>query len=104
MRSRVWVPAWSPNRLTPLGCLDETTRRAKFVPDVLAAVGFAGGPGMDDLLQAVAILGGLYATKARKVPDGAPDGFVPAGGPGTSRMRGRQATSPPSGTTGSCAC
>ena len=50
----------------------------QFVPDVLAAVRFAGGPGMDDLLQAVAILAGLYATKARKVPDGAPDGFVPA--------------------------
>ena len=50
----------------------------QFVPDVLAAVRFAGGPGTDDLLQAVAILAGLYATKARKVPDGAPDGFVPA--------------------------
>ena len=50
----------------------------QFVPDVLAAVGFAGGPGMDDLLQAVGILAGLYATRARKVPDGAPDGFVPA--------------------------
>jgi hypothetical protein len=29
----------------------------QFVPDVLAAVDFAGGPGMDDLLQAVGILG-----------------------------------------------
>ncbi len=50
----------------------------QFVPEVLAAVRFAGGPGADDLLQAVAILAGLYAAKARKVPDGAPDGFVPA--------------------------
>ena len=50
----------------------------QFVPDVLAAVKFAGGPGMDDLLQAVAILARLYAAKARKVPDGAPDSFVPA--------------------------
>ncbi|MGH3191727.1 MAG: hypothetical protein ACRDOL_31665 [Streptosporangiaceae bacterium] len=50
----------------------------QFVPDVLAAVRFAGGPVMDELLQAVSILAGLYATKARKVPDGAPDGFVPA--------------------------
>ena len=33
---------------------------------------------MDELLQAVAILAGLHATKARKVPDGAPDRFVPA--------------------------
>jgi hypothetical protein len=49
----------------------------QFVPDVLAAVRFAGGPGTDDLLQAVTILAGLYATRARKVPDGAPDGFVP---------------------------
>jgi len=50
----------------------------QFVPDVLAAIRFAGGPGMDDLLQAVTILAGLYATRARKVPDGAPGGFVPA--------------------------
>jgi hypothetical protein len=50
----------------------------QFVPDVLAAVGFAGGPGMDDLLQAVAVLARLHATGARKVPDGAPDSFVPA--------------------------
>ena len=50
----------------------------QFVPDVLAAVKFAAGPGMDDLLQAVAILAGLHASKARKVPDGAPDSFVPA--------------------------
>jgi hypothetical protein len=50
----------------------------QFVPDVLAAVKFAGGPGTDGLLEAAAILAGLYAVKARKVPDGAPDGFVPA--------------------------
>ena len=50
----------------------------QFVPDVLAAVRFDGGPGMDELLQAVTILAGLYATRARKVPDGAPGGFVPA--------------------------
>ena len=50
----------------------------QFVPDVLAAVRFDGGPGTGDLLQAVGILAGLYASKARKVPDGAPDGFVPA--------------------------
>ena len=37
----------------------------QFVPDVLAAVKFAAGPGMDDLLQAVAILAGLHASKAR---------------------------------------
>jgi hypothetical protein len=50
----------------------------QFVPDVLAAVQFDGGPGMDELLRAVRILAGLYAAKARKVPDSAPDGFVPA--------------------------
>ena len=44
----------------------------QFVPDVLAAVGFAGGPGMDHLLKAVGILARLHATRARKVPDGAP--------------------------------
>ena len=50
----------------------------QFVPDVLAAVGFAGGPGMDHLLKAVGILARLHAARARKVPDGAPDSFVPA--------------------------
>ena len=35
----------------------------QFVPEVLAAVRFAGGPGADDLLRAVAILAGLYAAK-----------------------------------------
>ena len=50
----------------------------QFVPDVLAAVGFAGGPGTDHLLKAVGILARLHAARARKVPDGAPDSFVPA--------------------------
>ena len=50
----------------------------QFVPAVLAAVRFDGGPGMDDLLNAVTILAGLYAAGARKVPDGAPEGFGPA--------------------------
>ena len=50
----------------------------QFVPAVLAAVRFDGAPGMDDLLNAVTILAGLYAAGARKVPDGAPEGFVPA--------------------------
>ena len=50
----------------------------QFVPDVLAAVRFAGGPGAGELLEAVAVLAGLYATRTRKVPPGAPAGFVPA--------------------------
>ncbi len=50
----------------------------QFAPDVLTAVRFAGGPGTEQLLAAVEILTELYATRARKVPDGAPDDFVPA--------------------------
>lgn len=50
----------------------------QFAPAVLAAVRFAGGPGTEQLLQAVSLLAGLYATGARKVPAGAPVGFVPA--------------------------
>ncbi|MCN0150779.1 Tn3 family transposase [Salinispora arenicola] len=46
----------------------------QFAPAVLAAVRFAGGPGTEQLLQAVSLLAGLYATGARKVPAG----FVPA--------------------------
>ena len=76
----------------------------QFVPDVLAAVGFDGGPGMEGLLEAVAVLAGLYAAKARKVPDGARTDSCPPGGPGTWRRRPRTAMSPRTGTTGSCAC
>jgi hypothetical protein len=50
----------------------------QFAPDVLKAVRFAGGPGTGALLAAVSILTGLYATGTRKVPAGAPVGFVPA--------------------------
>jgi hypothetical protein len=50
----------------------------QFAPDVLTAVRFAGGPGTGDLLAAVSILTELYATGTRKVPAGAPVGFVPA--------------------------
>jgi len=50
----------------------------QFVPDVLAAVRFAGGPGASELLEAVAVLAELYVTRTRKVPPGAPAGFVPA--------------------------
>jgi TnpA family transposase len=49
----------------------------QFAPAVLAAVQFAGGPGTEQLLQAVSMLTGLYATGARKVPASAPVGFVP---------------------------
>ncbi|MGC5051665.1 Tn3 family transposase [Micromonospora sp. DT48] len=49
----------------------------QFAPAVLAAVRFAGGPGTEQLLQAVAVLAELYATGTRKVPAGAPVGFVP---------------------------
>nr|WP_233624556.1 hypothetical protein [Actinoplanes sp. ATCC 53533] len=49
----------------------------QFAPAVLAAVQFAGGPGTEQLLQAVSILAGLSATGARKVPADAPVGFVP---------------------------
>lgn len=49
----------------------------QFAPAVLAAVRFAGGPGTEQLLQGVSILTELYATGSRKVPAGAPTGFVP---------------------------
>ena len=62
-----------------LALLDASmTYLRQFVPDVLATVRFAGGPGASELLEAVAVLTGLYATRTRKVPPGAPAGFVPA--------------------------
>jgi TnpA family transposase len=50
----------------------------QFAPNVLSMVSFAGGVGTDELLKAVSTLAELYGTGARKVPDGAPVGFVPA--------------------------
>ncbi|MGH3528995.1 MAG: DUF4158 domain-containing protein [Pseudonocardiaceae bacterium] len=49
----------------------------QFAPQVLSAVRFAGGPGTVQLLEAVRMLAELYATGARRVPDGAPTGFIP---------------------------
>ncbi len=49
----------------------------QFTPHVLAAVGFAGGTGTDELLEDVKILTDLYASRAHKVPAGTPTGFVP---------------------------
>ncbi|MEU4381746.1 Tn3 family transposase [Micromonospora echinofusca] len=50
----------------------------QFVPQVLAAIDFRGGPGADELMQALAMLAELSRTGTRKVPAGVPDGFVPA--------------------------
>jgi hypothetical protein len=50
----------------------------QFTPQVLDAVTFAGGTAATDLLKAVDILRELNATGARKVPQDAPSGFVPA--------------------------
>ncbi len=47
-------------------------------PQVLDAVRFDGGTAAAELLEAVEILRELNATGARKVPDTAPSGFVPA--------------------------
>lgn len=47
-------------------------------PQVLATVRFAGGTAAAGLLEAVEILRELNATGARRVPDDAPTGFVPA--------------------------
>lgn len=47
-------------------------------PQVLASVQFSGGTAAAGLLDAVEVLRELNATGARRVPAGAPDGFVPA--------------------------
>jgi TnpA family transposase len=62
-----------------LGVLDASySYLRQFTPDVLAAIAFAGGTGAQELIKAVEILRDLNASGARKVPDGAPTGFVPA--------------------------
>lgn len=50
----------------------------QFTPDVLAVVGFQGGPGATALMEAVEVLKGLNRHGGRKVPAGAPASFVPA--------------------------
>lgn len=65
----------------------------QFTPQVLATVPFAGGTAATELLEAVEILRELNATGARRVPDGAPDGFVP------TRWRGYLDTARKSGNT-----
>ena len=50
----------------------------QFVPHVLAAIDFRGGPGADELMAALAVLAELSRTGTRKVPASVPDGFVPA--------------------------
>ncbi len=49
----------------------------QFTPQVLATIDFQGGPGTDDLMEALSILKELNSTAGRKVPDGAPTSFVP---------------------------
>lgn len=49
----------------------------QFTPNVLAAIDFQGGSGTVELMDAVAMLKELNRVGGRKVPDGAPTGFVP---------------------------
>lgn len=63
-----------------LAALDRSsyTHLRQFTPQVLEAVRFTGGVAATELLGAVEVLRELNATGARKVPAGAPAGFVPA--------------------------
>lgn len=67
----------------------------QFTPHVLDAVSFAGGTAAAELLAAVDILRALNATGARRVPAGAPTGFVP------TRWRGYLDTTAPTGAAAS---
>ena len=49
----------------------------KFAPAVLAAFEFRASTESRSLLAAIEVLKGLYATRARKLPEGAPVEFVP---------------------------
>ena len=77
------------------------THLRQFTPQVLEAVDFSGGTGAASLLKAVKILKGLNEKKARKVPDQAPDDFVPPAGAGIRRTRSRPAIRWHTGTSGS---
>jgi hypothetical protein len=49
----------------------------QFIPTVLAAIDFKGGPGTAALMRAVAMLKELNTHGGRKVPEDAPTCFVP---------------------------
>jgi hypothetical protein len=49
----------------------------QFTPNVLAVIDFQGGPGTAEPMEAVGILKELNRLGGRKVPEGAPAGFVP---------------------------
>ncbi|MEU9831840.1 hypothetical protein AB0D67_09895 [Streptosporangium sp. NPDC048047] len=73
--------SWKPlprdhGRLAALEASHTYLRR--FTPQVLETVGFHGGPGTADLMEAVEILKELNRVGGRKVPAGAPTSFVPA--------------------------
>jgi hypothetical protein len=73
--------AWPslPRDYGRLSAMDASyTYLRQFTPNVLTAIDFHGGPGTGDLMDAVALLQGLNHIGGRKVPDGAPIGFVPA--------------------------
>jgi hypothetical protein len=76
----------------------------QFTPNVLAAIDFHGGPLTAELMQAVAMLAELNRTGGRKVPDSAPDGFVPTRYRDYLAKARRPVMKPRTGTTGSCAC
>jgi hypothetical protein len=88
VRTQIWMQrlraAWAARRERlprdhgPLGMLhDSMSYVRQFAPPVLAAVRFAGGPGTETLMGAIAVLCQLYATGTRKVPTDAPTDFVP---------------------------
>jgi TnpA family transposase len=73
--------AWKPlprdhGRLSELDSSYAYLRQ--FTPNVLAAIDFLGGPGTGELMEAVAVLKEMNRLGGRKVPAGAPTGFVPA--------------------------
>ncbi|GAA5065637.1 hypothetical protein GCM10023259_058180 [Thermocatellispora tengchongensis] len=73
--------AWKPlppehGRLSELE--SSYTCLRQFTPNVLAAIDFQGGPGTAELMEAVAVLKEMNRLGGRKVPTGAPSGFVPA--------------------------
>jgi hypothetical protein len=74
-------PAGEDRVLPGLAADHRKTRYAHlraFTPGVLAALTFNGGPESASLLKAVEILKDLNASGRRRVPDDAPDDFVPA--------------------------
>ncbi|MCP2351849.1 DUF4158 domain-containing protein [Nonomuraea roseoviolacea] len=102
MTSDAWKPL--PRDHGRLSELESSyTYLRQFTPNVLAAIDFQGGPGTGELMEAVAVLKEMNRLGGRKVPAGAPSGFVPTKYADYLAKARKSGRTPPTAISGNCA-